>query len=941
MIIKKPKKFWSQLSLVPVLSKVITIVQPLTTPTYVQGNIRSFGSGASTSLAVTLPNNVGSGNLVIVSFGGAGDGIEVTVTDDKSNSYSLVSKTTAGGYTWASFYALNITNSPKIVTASYGSSSYITMVVDEFSGIATSNALDGYAINGNQTGVNTTNGITSTAITTTADGDLIYGSVVNLVGSSTLTKTSTFTQAQVSGQDFNTEYRIQSTKGSVAATWTGTTQDQFSSFILAFKAATPNTNGVGSASGISTVLAVSELDEDSSYLSEWPDETNTGVPSSFVASLANSTGIISSSADNQVIELHNVTGGIYVSHNNVTVRHNKIKMNDNYGIQVVDGLTTPPTIYSNEIDGQSGYTGIFGYGTIKRNHIHTLENGIVLLNGNDGSYVRDNYVHDMTSGPDAHYDCLEINGNINNTTIEHNKFLNTAGQTSAINLNNYDGAANNILITNNWCEGGGYPIYCAKIDGHSEDLTNVTISYNLVANGSYSYFALTGTSPSLIGNYNPYTGVYPQDDVQTDYLPGNTVFTPSASFTSSDSNQGISFRTVVTLSDSIVGSFRVAFKGSQTKQMFASHVSVGKQSSAAATTATPVEVTFGGGSSGFTLKESEYILSDPVTLTGITLNSGDKLVVIWDLTNVNQGQTVSSGNSNVTTYFLTGETWDQSSPSGLTESANNNFGLMGIVSNDSFASPDNFVAVPLSDFDMDYPNPSNTGPRISLTPHSGQFVTTANNQVIQGLDISGSVRIRHNNVQLVDCKISSTDSIVVEADANSPTGIIIEYCEINGMGSASYGINMDGGGGGAIIRYNNIYGTSTAAIGIGEDNEFIEYNFVHDLISGDAVTDVKAFTALYIRNNAIYSSVNSCINMQNTSNGFTNLLTLNNLLVMTGSGITTVIIRGDKGGGTVSGCVFAGNKLGTGSSGYTDIVGTTVEWGNNTDYLTGSAVTLS
>lgn len=206
-------------------------------PLRIQGN-SYFNGGAlnSSTCTVTLASPVASGNSILVVFGCAIWGNAVTVTDDKGNTYTAgpIAGDNVSDYTWCAFYCLNVTNAPKTITATIdGRSAYYNSIfATEFSNLA---SFDVSAFNANQTGVDTTNGITSTTATTTANGDLVWGACVNLWGNSTLTKNSAFTQDQVSGQDFNIEYFLQETAGSIAATWTGTTADHFASIMMAFK----------------------------------------------------------------------------------------------------------------------------------------------------------------------------------------------------------------------------------------------------------------------------------------------------------------------------------------------------------------------------------------------------------------------------------------------------------------------------------------------------------------------------------------------------------------------------------------------------------------------------------------------------------------------------------------------------------------------------------
>jgi hypothetical protein len=205
--------------------------------TYVQGNTHLNGGISSLTVAVALGATVGSGNILCVSVGHAGTP-SVTVTDDQSNTYTFVDNLYDGTqvYSFSTFYALNIINAPQTITATFGASTqYASILVDEFSGVAASSALDGHSINN---GPNTT-GNHSGACTTTVNGDLVYGSAVNESGSGDITAGPGFTQALHISSAFVTEYLIQGTaSSSTESTITvGNPIDYFITAVMCFKAA--------------------------------------------------------------------------------------------------------------------------------------------------------------------------------------------------------------------------------------------------------------------------------------------------------------------------------------------------------------------------------------------------------------------------------------------------------------------------------------------------------------------------------------------------------------------------------------------------------------------------------------------------------------------------------------------------------------------------------
>jgi hypothetical protein len=212
---------------------------------HVQGNsAQAFGgAGVSGSLMQVTISAVGSGNsLVGVVSGGVGSGQTLTsITDDKGNTYTILDSSVATGAGFATYtFALgNITNGPSTITANWSASvNNWGLAVDEFSGtLANSNPIDnsGASHIGNfQTAPGTgANGATSTAITTVANGCAIWGATIDHSGTANNATAGTgFTLAQTMSIKGITEYLIQSTAGSIAATATlSAVQTQFTAMI--------------------------------------------------------------------------------------------------------------------------------------------------------------------------------------------------------------------------------------------------------------------------------------------------------------------------------------------------------------------------------------------------------------------------------------------------------------------------------------------------------------------------------------------------------------------------------------------------------------------------------------------------------------------------------------------------------------------------------------
>ena len=146
----------------------------------------------------------------------------------------------------ATLYAFNIRAGANTVTVTFGTTGgYRRVIVSEYSGIAMTAPLD---VTAKSQGTSTTaaNGATSTAATTTANGNLIFGVTMDDSGNfATINAGTGFTRrASLNGMDIATEDSIQATAGSVAATFTFSRADRYLAQMAAFKAA--STGGGGS-----------------------------------------------------------------------------------------------------------------------------------------------------------------------------------------------------------------------------------------------------------------------------------------------------------------------------------------------------------------------------------------------------------------------------------------------------------------------------------------------------------------------------------------------------------------------------------------------------------------------------------------------------------------------------------------------------------------------
>lgn len=84
------------------------------------------------------------------------------------------------------------------------------------------------------------------------------------------------------------------------------------------------------------------------------------------------------------------------------------------------------------------------------------------------------------------------------------------------------------------------------------------------------------------------------------------------------------------------------------------------------------------------------------------------------------------------------------------------------------------------------PGPLNTGPTGALTP-SGSVTASTAGQIIQNLDITGGVTVSADDVTIRNCRIravQNSNTFYTVTRSGTPTGLVIEDCDIDGNGRA-------------------------------------------------------------------------------------------------------------------------------------------------------------
>jgi parallel beta helix pectate lyase-like protein len=202
---------------------------------------------------------------------------------------------------------------------------------------------------------------------------------------------------------------------------------------------------------------------------------------------------------------------------------------------------------------------------------------------------------------------------------------------------------------------------------------------------------------------------------------------------------------------------------------------------------------------------------------------------------------------------------------------------------------------------------------VTLTP-SGDLIVTQAGAVISGLDIKGTVIIKAANVTIENCKITSASWFVV--DIKGVTGTVIQNCEINGVGSTSGSVGINGQG---TFIGNNIYNVENGINLTG--SAVIKDNYIHDLnASGsphyDGIQIDGGVSNVTISDNTVIAPSGgvSAIMIDNYWGPISNTSVSNNLLA--GGGFT-VYSADAFSGGPVTGVSFTNNHMASGQYGYT------------------------
>jgi hypothetical protein len=193
-----------------------------------------WGGATEGTIAATFDSSVTAGNFIVASVHGYNT-YATGVADTGSNSYTK----DLGGTNRNNLFSAQVsTGGTLTVTATLNASTnYRAITISEYSGVATSSAYDNGAVaTAARSGSTDTDGDYTDNVTTSVDGCLIVGSIVNTLGGwGTIVAGTGLTQRGIGGDDWHHEDKILASAGTTNATWTAGDTDDYRWIIGAYK----------------------------------------------------------------------------------------------------------------------------------------------------------------------------------------------------------------------------------------------------------------------------------------------------------------------------------------------------------------------------------------------------------------------------------------------------------------------------------------------------------------------------------------------------------------------------------------------------------------------------------------------------------------------------------------------------------------------------------
>ena len=599
--------------------------------------------------------------------------------------------------------------------------------------------------------------------------------------------------------------------------------------------------------------------------------------------------------------------------------------------------------------------GISGQGTFLRNDIHHTEDGIYLTGSN--TLIQDNYIHDLQSnwsGP--HYDGIATDGGVSNITIRHNTVINTHGQTSALMLSNYFGSVSNVVVDNNWLEGGGYTVYSDGQFGGGK-ISGVSFTNNYLVKGEYGYSSINNNSPVWEGNIQ-YTGqpvggggtpgaptigaISVDSGTAGDGITNDNTLTLNGTAAANSSVKvydGGALLGTVPVNNSGAWSFNTAVLADGNHNFTATATSGSATSPASASRSVTVDTVKPGAPTITSFSSDTGTVGDRVTsdhtltLTG-TAAANSSIKVYDGETLLGTVPANGSGAWNFNTAVLANGSHS------FTAKATDVAGNIGVASAALAVTvtPDaQGPSTPTSTL-VGFPDAKSTGvpDGVTLTA-SGDVNVTKAGTIIDALDVKGTIWVMASNVTIQNSRITSTDWTGIWIKPGI-TGTVVKDNEILNVGSSKDGANGIFGSG-TFLR-NDIHDVENGINVSG--SSLIQDNYIHDMHAPnvragtvwggphyDGIEINGGVSGVVIRHNTIINEngQTSAVMINNDFGAVSDIKVDGNYLA--GGGYTLYSDGSFSSADKISSVEFTNNELGQGHWGYYYFKGNTPVLSNN------------
>lgn len=162
--------------------------------------------------------------------------------------------------------------------------------------------------------------------------------------------------------------------------------------------------------------------------------------------------------------------------------------------------------------------------------------------------------------------------------------------------------------------------------------------------------------------------------------------------------------------------------------------------------------------------------------------------------------------------------------------------------------------------DSEFPTPQTTGPRTTTLAPSGPVTSSSEGQIIQNLEVTGQVNIRHDNVIVRDVRIYGIGTYMIttstKSDGQCPVNVRFEYIEIDGTQAAENDIPIFSNCGNMVVDHAYVHevGRSSRLT----NNMTISNSYIFSSRTGDSGAHRGGVGINGGSDNVIYNNVLKC-----------------------------------------------------------------------------------